>query len=151
MLWYTHLAFGFLFGLISMRFLYYNNVYFFFAFVLLGALIPDIDTPKSKVGSKFGIFSKFIEAVLGHRGIVHTVWGMLVICGLFWIFVSKTYGAALFAGFFSHLAIDGLTKKGINFLHPVSKVRLSGFIESGSATEMILFVLIIALSVIMVI
>jgi len=144
MLWYTHLAFGFLVGLASLRFMHTNNIYIFFACILLGALLPDIDTPKSKLGSKLGIISKAIKAVFGHRGVVHTIWGMIVICGLFWLFISRTYSAALFLGFFSHIIIDGLTKKGINFLHPVSKVRLSGFIETGTAGELILIIVIIA-------
>ena len=106
--------------------------------------MPDIDTPKSKIGSKFGIISKVIKALFGHRGVVHTIWGMIVICGLFWLFISRNYGAALFLGFFSHLVIDGFTKKGINFLHPVSKAKLSGFIETGTAGELIMLIVIIA-------
>ncbi len=151
MLWYTHLAFGFLTGLIFLPFVNSGNIYIFFAFVLLGALIPDIDTPNSKIGSKFGIFSKAIKAVFGHRGIVHTVWGMLVLCGLFWYFVNRTYGTALFIGFFSHLLIDGLTKKGINFLHPISKMRIAGFIETGTMGEAIVLIIIVALAIIMLI
>jgi len=149
MLWYTHLAFGFLAGLVLFPFVNSGNIYIFFAFVLLGALIPDIDTPKSKVGSKLGIFSKLIKAIFGHRGIIHTVWGMLIICGLFWFFVNRVYGVALFIGFFSHLLIDGLTKKGINFLHPFSKMRIAGFIETGTMEEAILLIIIVALSIIM--
>ena len=151
MLWYTHIAFGFLAGLLSISFLNPGNIYIFFALAIAGALLPDIDTPNSKIGSKFGIFSKLIESVFGHRGIVHTFWGMAVSCGLFWFFISKNYAAALFAGFFSHLIADGFTKKGINFFHPFGKLHLSGFIETGSTGEMILFVLIIALITIIVI
>lgn len=150
-MWHTHFAFGFLFGLLSLPFVSQGNIYIFFVFVLLGALLPDIDKPESKVGSKFGIFSKTIEKIFGHRGIVHTIWGMLVFCGLFWYFINKTYGTALFLGFFSHLLIDGFTKRGINFLHPVAKLHLSGFVETGSAAETILLVIIIALAVIMLI
>lgn len=149
MLWYTHLAFGFLSGLFSLPFVNSGNIYIFFAFVLLGALLPDIDTPNSKVGSKFGIFSKAIKAAFGHRGVVHTVWGMLVTCGIFWYFVNRTYGAALFLGFLSHLIIDGFTKKGINFLHPLAKLHISGFIESGSTGEKILLVIIGSLVIIL--
>ena len=151
MLWYTHLAFGFLAGLVSLAFFGHGNIYIFFTFVLIGALLPDIDTPKSKMGSKFGVFSKAIKSVFGHRGIVHTVWGMLVICGIFWYFVNRVYGTALFVGFFSHIFIDGFTKKGINFLHPFSRIKISGFIESGSTGEAILFVLVCVLIVLMII
>ncbi len=151
MMWHTHLAFGFLFGLLSLPFLNQGNIYIFFAFVLFGALLPDIDTPNSKVGSRLSPISKIIEKVFGHRGVVHTIWGMFLFCGLFWYFINKTYGTALFVGFFSHLLIDGFTKMGINFLHPLGKLHLSGFIETGTIGETIVFVVIIALSVILLI
>ncbi|MBN2112177.1 metal-dependent hydrolase [Candidatus Woesearchaeota archaeon] len=151
MMWHTHLAFGFLFGLLSLPFVNEGNVYIFFAFVLLGALLPDIDKPESKVGSRVKPVSNVIQAIFGHRGIIHTIWGMIVLCGLFWYFVNRTYGVALFAGFFSHLLIDGFTRMGINFLHPIAKLHLSGFIETGTISETILLVVIIALSVILLI
>ena len=72
-------------------------------------------------------------------------------CGLFWFFVNNVYGIALFIGFFSHLLIDALTKKGINFLHPFSKIRISGFITTGTMEELILLIIIVALSVILII
>jgi len=151
MLWYTHLAFGFLAGLVSLAFFGHGNIYIFFTFVLIGALLPDIDTPNSKMGSKFKILSKSIKFIFGHRGIIHTIWGMLVICGLFWFFVNKVYGTALFVGFFSHIFIDGFTKKGINFLHPFSRIKIAGFIESGSTGESILFILFLVAIVLMLI
>ena len=150
MLWYTHLAFGFLAGLASLKFVNSGNIYIFFACVLLGALLPDIDTPRSKVGSNFGIISKLIKAVFGHRGVVHTIWGMIVICGLFWLFISRNYGIALTIGFFSHLLIDSMTKKGINFLHPFSKAKISGFIETGTAAELALLIVIVVFITIMI-
>ena len=151
MLWHTHLAFGLLSGLVSLRFLNHGNIYIFFAFVLIGALLPDIDTPRSKLGSKLGIFSKLIKMIFGHRGIIHTIWGLLVLCGLFWFFVNRVYGAALAVGFFSHILIDGLTKKGINFLHPFSKMKIAGFVETGTMDETIVLIVILALVIIMLI
>jgi len=151
MLWYTHLAFGLLSGLIFLPFVNRGNIYIFFAFVLFGALLPDIDTPRSKLGSKLGIFSKLIKMIFGHRGIIHTIWGMLLICGLFWFFVNRVYGIALFIGFFSHLVIDAFTKKGINFLHPFSKMKIAGFIETGTMEETILLAIILAFVVVLII
>ena len=151
MLWKTHLAFGFLFGLLSLPYVNENNIYIFFLFVLIGALLPDIDTPNSKVGSKVSPLSKIIEKVFGHRGVVHTLWGMILFCGLFWYFINRPYGVALALGFFSHLLIDGFTKMGINFLHPVGKLHLSGFIETGTIGETIVLIVVIALSIILLI
>lgn len=140
MRWHTHVAFGFLAGLIAMKFISTGNIYIFFAFVLLGALAPDIDQPDSKMGRNLGIVSKLIKAVFGHRGVIHTVWGALLICGAVWLFWSHPYGNAMFTGFASHLFSDGLTKQGIKFLHPVSKARISGFIRTGGVTELVFFI-----------
>jgi len=150
MLWYTHLAFGFLFGLLSLPFVARGSIWVFFVFVLFGSLLPDIDEPNSKIGSKVTPVSRLIKAIFGHRGVVHTIWGMVLFCGLFWYFVNKTYGTAMAVGFFSHLFADGLTKMGINFLHPVAKLHLSGFIETGTAGETVMLIGVIALSIVLI-
>jgi inner membrane protein len=140
MLWKTHLAFGFFSGLIAMSLVNTGNIYIFFGLVLIGALLPDIDNPDSKVGRHF----KFIGAVFKHRGVFHSIIPAVIILVLVWYFISQPYAAAIFIGYASHLFIDGFTKMGINFLHPVSKLHLSGFIETGKAGEWILFGLLIA-------
>jgi inner membrane protein len=152
MRFYTHIAFGFLIGLILWQFniVSIGNVYIFFVFILLGSLLPDIDTPNSKMGHKFGIVSDFISKVFGHRGIIHTIWGGLLLCGIFWYFINRVYGAALFYGFMSHLISDGFTKMGINFTHPIAKLHLSGFIETGSVLEHVFLVVTIVLIAVMI-
>jgi len=139
MMHYTHLAFAFLFGLLSRSYVNTGNIYLFFGFVLVGGLLPDIDHSESKIGKKFGFVSKAMQRLFGHRGVIHTLWGMILFCGLFWYFINETYGIALAIGFFSHLVGDGLTKQGINFLHPVSRLHLAGFIRTGSFLEKLIF------------
>jgi inner membrane protein len=152
MRFYTHLVFGFLAGLFLWKFSLVStaNIYIFFVFVLLGSLLPDIDTPNSKMGHKFGIVSDIISKVFGHRGIIHTIWGGLLLCGIFWYFIHKVYGAALFYGFISHLIADGFTIMGINFTHPFARVRLSGFIETGSVLEHVFLVVTAILIVVLI-
>lgn len=150
MMHYTHLAFAFLIGLVSVPFVATGNIYVFFLFVLLGGLLPDIDHPESTIGKKFGFVSRAMQTIFGHRGAIHSLWGMLVLCGLFWYFINKTYGVALAIGFFSHLLADGMTKQGINFLHPLSKLHLSGFVKTGSFVEKIIFGVLILLILIQV-
>jgi len=140
MLWKTHLAFGFLSGMIAMSFVNTGNTYIFFGLVLFASLLPDIDNPESKIGRKL----KIIGRIFRHRGIFHSILTGAVISGLAWHFINKPCGTALFIGYASHLLIDGFTKQGVNFLHPFSKLHLSGFIETGKAGELILFGLIIA-------
>ena len=139
MRWHSHIAFGFLAGLVLMHYINTGNTYIFFAFVLVGALMPDLDQPDSKMGRNFGIVSKLIKGVFGHRGLVHTVLGGVIICGAIWLFLSRVYGDAMFIGFLSHLFSDGLTKQGIKLFHPFSKAKLSGFVRTGGVTELAFF------------
>jgi len=134
-LWKTHLAFGFLAGLFMMPFVNTGNIYIYFALVLFAAILPDIDNPDSKVGRKV----KIIGRIFKHRGIFHSLIAGFLISWVLWYFVGHAYGIALFIGYASHLLIDGFTKMGINFLHPVSKLHLSGFIETGTLGEWIVF------------
>ena len=144
MLWKTHLAFGFLFGLLVMPLVNYGNKYIYFALVLLGALLVDIDSPNSKISNKAGILAKATQTFTKHRGIFHSIFFAILIPGLVWYFIGHQYGTALFVGYLSHLIIDGFTKAGVNFLHPIATLRLHGFIETGSTAETLSFILIIA-------
>ena len=140
---YTHLAFGFFSGLILMDFVPLGNKYLFFVFVLFGALLPDIDTPNSKISHKIPVLPKILNLFAKHRGIFHSLF-IAVLLGLFVSYFSKAYGIALFLGYSSHLLVDGLTKKGVNLLHPISKLRISGPIETGKLWEIVFLVVIVA-------
>ena len=145
MLYKTHLAFGVLSALLVMPFVSTANKYLFFFFVLVGSLLPDVDTPHSKFGRKLGVISKFFAAVAGHRTIFHSLLFAILIPGVVWYFVSKPYGVALFIGYLSHLMMDAITKSGINFLHPFATLRVKGFVETGSVTETFCLIVIILL------
>jgi inner membrane protein len=138
----THLAFGFLSGLFLMNYVNIGNKYIFFSLLLIGALLPDIDTPNSKISRKIPVIPKIIELLAKHRGIFHSIFLALIFAAVIWIF-SPTYGIALFSGYFSHLLIDGFTKSGVNLLHPISQLRIAGPIQTGKLGELIIFVLII--------
>lgn len=144
MLYKTHLAFGFLITMISKSFVNTGNIYIFTAFALLGSILPDIDSGNSKISSKIPVISGIISIFSRHRGIFHSLLFAILLPGIVWYFVSHTYGAALLIGYMSHLVIDGFTKEGINFLHPFAKLHLSGFIETGSAAETMLLIVIAA-------
>ncbi len=140
----THLVFGVLSALLVMPFLSTGNKIIFFSLVLVGALLPDIDQPNSKISNKVPWLAKPLSVFTRHRGIFHTIFLAILIPGLIWYFVGHVYGMALFVGYTSHLVIDGFTKAGINFLHPFGKLHLSGFIETGTYSELVVFFLIIA-------
>ncbi|MEA3430712.1 MAG: metal-dependent hydrolase [Nanoarchaeota archaeon] len=144
----THLAFGFLFGLVLMPFLSVGNKYIYFVIVLIASLLPDIDSPTSKASRKLGFVGKFTRIFTKHRGIFHSVWIPFVLSAGLWYLVGTNYAVAFFVGYGSHLFIDGFTKAGINFLHPFSTLRLQGFVETGSVVETFVFTLFIILIVV---
>jgi len=110
----THLTFG-----LFLTYAEVQNKFLFILFVMLGSGLPDIDNASSKLGSKIWPLSKLIEIFLGHRGIFHSIWLIILIPGIVYLYLSKIYGIALFIGYFSHVLMDGFTKKGVNFLNPL--------------------------------
>ncbi len=142
----THLAFGLLVGLIALRF-FNVNPYLFIPLVLFGALFPDIDHPKSKLGRKIKPLSFFIKIFIGHRTLFHSLLIPLVLFIIYYI-LGYVYILAFLIGFISHLAIDALTKSGINFLYPFAKLKVRGFIETGKLLEHVFLILLIGVIVV---
>lgn len=140
----THMAFGFLSALVFIPFIRTGNIFIFFALVLIGSLLPDIDNSNSKISNKILILPRILQLLTKHRGIFHSIFLAVIIPGTLWYFISPIYGSALFIGYMSHLLIDGFTKVGINFLHPVANLHLSGFVETGTVAELVVFFIILA-------
>ena len=149
-MYHTHLAFGLLFALLALSFIHPSNKYFFIGVVVLAALLPDIDHENSKINSKIPGF-KWVSRVFGHRGILHSVWIPLAL----WLIIDfgfhSAYGSAVFIGYLSHLFSDGLTKAGINMVHPLKQLRIQGFIETGSVLEHLVFLFVCVLCVILIV
>ena len=148
-MYHTHLAFGLLFGLLSLSFVHPSNKFVFIAIVVLSALLPDADHKNSKINSKIpGL--KIVSRIFGHRGLLHSIWIPLAL----WLIIDfgfhSTYGSAVFIGYLSHLFSDGLTKAGINMVHPLKQLRIQGFIETGSVLEHLIFLFVSVLCVILV-
>src|SRR5258708_8541155 len=53
-----------------------KGVYYFS--VGIGALLPDIDNARSTMGHKFGVVSKEIQRIAGHRTIFHSLLGLVI-------------------------------------------------------------------------
>jgi membrane-bound metal-dependent hydrolase YbcI (DUF457 family) len=58
-------------SLIVSKIVYYSSVGF-------GALLPDIDNARSTMGHKFGIISKEIQRLAGHRTLFHSLLGLVL-------------------------------------------------------------------------
>jgi len=147
MLFKTHLAVGFLVALVATMYLSPPNPYLFFFIILFLNAVPDIDTDTSRIGKKFWYIARPLKFIFGHRGFFHSIYPGLILLILF-IFLAQPYiGLACFIGYLSHLLTDSITKEGINFLHPFSMFRIQGFVEVGTLTETIVFLLVLALDI----
>lgn len=94
--------------------------------VVFGALLPDIDTPKSAIGLTLYPIAALIRKRFKHRTITHS----LVVLPLFLLpmLLSFNIGASLLIGYASHLFSDTMTKTGVPLLYP----RKSVFVFPGN-------------------
>ena len=136
----THAAFGFFLALLFLKFFPQPYPFLFLILVALCSALPDIDTPKSKLGRKFSFISIPLSLIVRHRGITHSIFPVL---GIFFLFkyLNLSYLAlAVSLGYIAHLLGDGISKEGINILHPLAKLHISGFFKVGGPTEYIIFI-----------
>jgi inner membrane protein len=119
----THLAFGILavslFGLIAGASLTPEA----FGFAVLGALLPDVDTTASTIGRLCYPLAWYLERRFGHRGITHSLVGLVIAALVSLIFVSFDFlswlsWSAFVAGYLSHLMADSMNKEGIPLFWP---------------------------------
>ncbi len=142
MLFKTHLIFSLFVGLVLLNFFEIN--YLFLIFILVGSLLPDIDSVESYLGRKARIISGPIEFLFGHRGLLHTIYPVLSLFILYLIFRINLI-LALAIGYLLHLILDAITKEGVTFFTIPFRFKIKGFIKTGGIFEKILFyVLIIA-------
>lgn len=108
----------------------------------IGAIIPDICHGGSKIGRRFPILSKIINAIFGHRTFTHSLLFLVLIgyvTSLFFENQSVVIGVLL--GMASHLVLDACTKNGIKLLYPASvTVRFPITTRTGGAVENIVLI-----------
>ncbi|MBI2105346.1 metal-dependent hydrolase [Candidatus Woesearchaeota archaeon] len=147
MIFRTHLAFGFLIGLIVFYFQFVENGILFFLFLFFGIGFPDVDNNKSKFGRKS--FFKIVNLFFKHRGIFHSlIFGIILSWPIY--FFDKDAGAGLFLGFLSHIILDSFTKQGVRIFYPLSNLNARGFIKTGGNLEKIIFYFFILLDILVV-
>ncbi|MCX8146870.1 MAG: metal-dependent hydrolase [Candidatus Woesearchaeota archaeon] len=142
MMYKTHLAFSFLIGISLIQVMQPANQILFMLLVLFGSLLPDIDHPDSKIGNNIKIISFLFE----HRGFFHSLFFVFILFLAFMSFHSYfrgIYSTAFIVGYFSHLVADSFTKEGIMLLHPLTKRRVRGFINTGGFFERVMFLFLV--------
>jgi inner membrane protein len=141
----THQTFGLTFGLIAILLLQIFGIKpeglvdstFYYFLVLLGSLLPDIDTYNSKLGRKVPLLSVLIKVIFGHRGITHSllfvalvgIVSSLLLANFSWLFVL-----GLTLGTLSHITGDFLTKSGVPLLAPFTNKRFRAPITFATRT-----------------
>jgi inner membrane protein len=94
------------------------------ACVLLGALLPDIDTPTSLIGRCCRPLAGWLERRVGHRTLTHSLMGLTLatvpVLPLAWM--DWHWPLAFALGYLSHLLVDAANPPGVPLLYP-SPVR----------------------------
>lgn len=122
-----HIAVG-LFLCVGLDFLLFKftmiDMILYYLAVILGSILPDIDTPKSYLGHKFKFISTVINESFGHRTFTHSI---LVITVLFLIsvliFGMNAFIVGLMLGALFHSLGDMTTAYGVAAIYPISKKR----------------------------
>lgn len=108
----------------------------------IGALLPDLDHPRSKLGRKVLPVSLILWLVIGHRGMSHSLvaWGIIGTLAA----VASIYAPALALplsglalGYGVHLLGDSMTYTGIPLMWPSQKRYhiAGGLFATGSVME----------------
>lgn len=112
------------------------------AALALGALLPDIDTGRSRIGRIAGPLSALLERRFGHRTLTHSLLGLALLALLASPLLLGQRGlwTMLLAGCASHLLLDTATVSGVPLLWP-SRLRFwlvgnrAWRVPTGSARE----------------
>lgn len=112
---------------------------------LIGSLIPDIDTKKSKLGKyNFFIRLKCIRKYVKHRGITHSIIGLVSFMFISNILFDVISTTGIVIGIISHLIADMSTVSGIQLLWPkpikisFANLKTNGWGEWVVSTTMLL-------------
>lgn len=106
----------------------------------VGALLPDIDQPRSYIGCKVPV-SYGAYLVVGHRGIFHSPIGAagaaLFALAVFhkWAPVYSSLWLPLAAGYLSHLVLDTINPSGVPWLWPLKQRVSIPLVRTGSIWE----------------
>lgn len=142
MLKHTHMAFSLMVGASTLRWfppLSMSETFLFASGLVIGALIPDIDHPKSTLGRWMPLLSKLISIGFGHRGFSHSFLFLgLIFLLLPWVPNMMFWGGVI--GIVTHLIGDMMTHKGIRILYPYQRFfRLPVTFKTGGMVEHLLF------------
>lgn len=140
MIFFTHLSFSLLLGLLLIKLGFTPidvPVVIFLGAIGVSSFLPDIDNATSFIGRK----AKPISLFLSHRQFFHSILCALVISLVLFNLVGiADYAFAFLIGYGSHLFLDSFNRGGIALFWP-SQLQLKGPFKTRGIMDMILFVL----------
>jgi inner membrane protein len=146
MLFRTHVAFGMFIYLLF--FSYFENPIVTLAGFLIGIIIVDIDSKKSKIGKHW--YFRPIQWFTKHRKFFHSfLFGLIGTGTLAILNIELAFG--FLVGFLTHILLDSQTIKGVTPFHPFANVKVKGIIRTNGITETILFVTLLLLDLLLVV
>lgn len=124
--------------------------------LVFASLLPDIDTPKSKLGKLLFFISHKVEVRFGHRTITHSflflVLSSILFYLIFFLFKNSYLILPFVIGVFSHIFLDTLNKQGVLLFYPsqiwcILPKNRNYRVEVGSNAEWIFLGILIILTV----
>lgn len=111
----------------------------------LGVSFPDIDEPHSWIGCRTRGISDLINKIFGHRGITHSLAGVILVFLTVVLMVSLTNFKAIIGlyfvfGYLLHVLEDSFSKSGVKWLTPLSEQKFQSgggivYYKTGSLVE----------------
>lgn len=110
-----------------------------FLLCLILGLLPDIDTPKSIIGSFFRPLSEAIERRVGHRTATHSLLAIVAVAGLAYLLLP-TWWVQLAGSYGSHVLVDLMIgKQGVLLFWPGREWQaLTNWRDDGPAPRRLL-------------
>ncbi|MFD1067850.1 metal-dependent hydrolase [Oceanobacillus locisalsi] len=102
-----------------------------------GGLLPDICHSGSKIGRRFPVVSKIVNALFGHRTFTHSLLFLALMAFILSKFVSNSsIIMGILAGMVTHFILDAFTKQGIKLLYPAKiTIRFPFAATTGGKAE----------------
>lgn len=114
---------------------------------MLGALLPDLDSPQSSFGRLIPLLSKPLHSILGHRTITHSLLAVILLYSVLTSSVQwHAWANAICIGYLSHIIGDMLIgTNGVTLFWPLKqKISLNPLrMQVGGAGEYLVFNLLI--------
>ncbi len=109
-----------------------------------GALLPDIDHPRSWVGRRARMLSRPLAAAFGHRGFTHSILAVALCAYLLarqgW---HRHIVDPLVVGYLSHLAADLITSSGLRLAWPLPRRFAIPICKTGSPLERLIVLVLV--------